>query len=70
MLEGTVQRYDEQKGFGYIKYETEMTDHEIFFHRRAIELSEFRTLRPGQAIAFEIAQGEKGLQAVNLQRIG
>ncbi|MCI5775453.1 MAG: cold shock domain-containing protein [Aerococcus sp.] len=69
MLEGTIQRYDEHKGYGYISYQTETTDHELFFHRRAVELSDFNTVCPGQSVAFEIARGEKGWQAVNLQRV-
>ena len=63
MNTGTVKWFDNQKGYGFLKME-EGTD--IFVHYSGINKEGFKSLTEGQNVEFEIADGEKGKQAVNV----
>jgi CspA family cold shock protein len=53
------------KGFGFIKCEDSQ---EYFMHRSAVrDGSVFEQLRDGQAVTFDIGQGEKGPRAENVR---
>jgi len=60
---GRVKWFDEKKGFGFIEQEN---GDDVFVHFRAIQGSGFKTLAEGQEVEFEVEQGQKGLQAVNV----
>ena len=60
---GKVKWFDEKKGFGFIEQES---GPDVFAHFRAIQSAGFKTLMDGQAVEFEIEQGQKGPQAVNV----
>ena len=60
---GTVKWYNDAKGFGFIT--TERGD-DVFVHFTAIQGSGFRSLSEGANVEFEVSQGPKGLQAVNV----
>ncbi len=60
---GKVKWFDEKKGFGFIEQES---GPDVFVHFRAIQSAGFKTLMDGQAVEFEIEQGQKGPQAVNV----
>ena len=64
METGTVKWFNESKGFGFISQENGGED--VFVHFRSIQGSGFKTLTEGQSVVFEIEQGPKGLQAVNV----
>ncbi|GEL13033.1 hypothetical protein FC15_GL000581 [Lapidilactobacillus concavus DSM 17758] len=66
MLKGKVRSFDEQKGFGFISSEG-LPDTFVFFS--AIKTSGFKTLTAGQQVTFQVAQGEKGPQAINVEII-
>ena len=57
---GTVKRFNDSKGFGFISRET---GPDVFVHFRAIQGTGFRTLQEGQKVSFRVVQGQKGLQA-------
>ena len=40
---------------------------DVFVHFRAIVGDGFRTLKEGQPVSFEIEDGQKGLQAANVE---
>ncbi len=63
MAKGTVKWFNDQKGFGFIKPED---GNDVFVHYSAITGDGFKTLKEGQAVEFEIKQGPKGEQAVNV----
>jgi CspA family cold shock protein len=63
---GKVKWFNNSKGFGFIQQE-DGTD--IFVHFSAITGDGYKTLDEGQSVSFEIAQGPKGLQAANVQKI-
>jgi len=60
---GRVKWFSEKKGYGFITQE-DGTD--VFVHYSAIQKNGFKTLHEGEAVDFEITQGEKGLQASNV----
>jgi CspA family cold shock protein len=60
---GRVKWFDEKKGFGFIEREG---DSDVFVHFRAINSEGYKTLAEGQAVEFEVEQGDKGPQALNV----
>ncbi len=66
MVKGTVKWFNSEKGFGFISPE-EGAD--AFVHHSAIQGEGYKTLDEGQAVEFEIQQGEKGPQAINVVKI-
>ncbi|GBE31003.1 cold shock-like protein CspLA [bacterium BMS3Bbin04] len=65
MPQGTVKWFNEAKGFGFIEMED---GQDVFVHFSAIEGSGFKTLREGEAVEFELQQGQKGPAAGNVTR--
>ncbi|KKC99174.1 MULTISPECIES: cold-shock protein [Photobacterium] len=64
---GTVKWFNEEKGFGFITQDNGGAD--VFVHFRAIAGDGFKTLQEGQKVQYEVEQGQKGLQAANVERI-
>ena len=60
---GTVKWFNAAKGFGFI---TRESGDDIFVHFRSIRGKGHRSLGEGQRVIFSIAEGEKGLQAVDV----
>ncbi|QQS60702.1 cold shock domain-containing protein [Candidatus Falkowbacteria bacterium] len=56
-----------EKGFGFISSEGQEKD--LFFHSNNLVGVQFSDLREGDAVSYETEQSEKGLNAVNVQRI-
>ncbi|MCI0499502.1 MAG: cold-shock protein [Planctomycetales bacterium] len=65
MAVGTVKWFDEKKGFGFIIPEDGGAD--LFVHHSNIVTEGFRTLKDGQKVQFEPAQGKKGLEATQVK---
>ncbi len=66
VVTGTVKWFNEAKGFGFIEQESGA---DVFAHFSAIVGSGFKTLAEGQSVSFSVTQGQKGLQAENIQAI-
>lgn len=64
-LEGTVKWFSDKKGYGFITREG-MDD--VFVHYSSIQGDGFRTLREGEMVLFEIADGERGPKATNVTK--
>lgn len=60
---GTVKWFNGSKGYGFIEREE---GEDVFVHFSAIQGDGFRNLEEGQRVEFDVEQGEKGLQAVNV----
>ncbi len=64
---GVVKWFNGEKGYGFIARDNGEKD--VFVHFSAISAEGFRTLREGQRVEFEVAEGEKGPQAQNVEVI-
>lgn len=61
MSKGTVKFFNESKGFGFISEEG--TNKEYFVHISGL----VDEIRDGDAVEFELQEGKKGLNAVNVK---
>lgn len=61
--QGTVKWFNESKGYGFIQ---RSSGDDVFVHYSAIKGEGYRTLQDGSQVEFEVEQGPKGLQAVNV----
>lgn len=66
MSTGKVKWFNESKGYGFI--EPDGGGRDVFVHYSAIQGEGYKTLSEGQAVEFEIIQGEKGPQASNVSK--
>ncbi|MYL48520.1 cold-shock protein [Halobacillus litoralis] len=63
MQNGTVKWFNAEKGYGFIQVEG---GNDVFVHFSAIEEEGFKSLEEGQAVTFEIVEGDRGPQAANV----
>lgn len=67
--QSTVKWFDAKKGYGFIHHPDGGED--VFVHYTQIESDkDFKTLRTGQTVEFEMNDGPKGLHALNVNAIG
>ncbi|MFN5178874.1 cold-shock protein [Limnohabitans sp.] len=64
MPSGTVKWFNDAKGFGFIEPDGGGPD--AFAHFSAIQMEGYKSLKEGSRVSFELAQGPKGLMAVNI----
>lgn len=65
-MNGTIKTLVTEKGFGFISREGETKD--LFFHSSELNGITFDELKVGDAVTFEVVEGEKGLSAKNVSR--
>lgn len=63
-MEGKVKWFDSKKGYGFIIAEDGT---EIFVHYTGIVKEGFKALVEGQLVTYEVGNGDKGVQAVDVQ---
>ena len=66
METGTVKWFNNQKGYGFI---TPQSGDDIFVHFSSIQDEGYKSLDEGQSVEFEVQQGEKGQEAVNVVKV-
>jgi cold shock protein len=66
LAEGTVKWFSNEKGYGFIAREGA---EDVFVHHSQVNMEGYRSLTEGQRVEFEVEQGDKGLQAKNVQPI-
>lgn len=66
MARGKVKWFNDAKGYGFIEQDG---GEDVFVHFSSISMDGFKTLAEGQAVEFDIKNGDKGLHASNVQRV-
>lgn len=66
MNNGTVKWFNAEKVFGFIEQEN---GGDVFVHFSGIASDGYKTLEEGQKVTFEITEGQRGDQAVNVQTV-
>jgi CspA family cold shock protein len=66
MPRGRIRFFNESKGYGFIESDKEDT---IFVHHSAIKNNGYKTLQEGQEVWFDVRQGRRGVEAVNVHKI-
>lgn len=66
MARGTVKWFNNQKGYGFICNEE---GKDVFVHYTGLNMEGFKTVSEGDEVEFEVIEGEKGPQAVNVTKL-
>ena len=64
MRTGTVKWLNDSKGVGFIAPED--GGENVFVHFSAIQGNDFKSLAAGQKVSFDVEQGRKGWQEINV----
>ena len=66
MAQGTVRRFSEEKGYGFISPDDGGED--LFVHYTGIEGAGFRSLEEGEKVTYEVTWSRKDMQAQNVSK--
>ncbi|MCW8859060.1 MAG: cold-shock protein [Deltaproteobacteria bacterium] len=66
MAQGTVKWFNDAKGFGFIE---QVDGPDVFVHFSEIQGDGFKSLAEGDSVSFDVTQGQKGPQSVNVRRV-
>lgn len=67
METGVIKWYDKEKGYGFISGEN---GRDVFVHHSQIkEKGSDKDLNEGEDVTYDVVEGERGLQAINVQKI-
>ena len=65
-MTGTVKKKTD-RGFGFISVEGQAKD--LFFHSNDLSGVTFNELQEGDAVSFDVVEGQKGPSAKNVKRV-
>lgn len=65
-MNGTVKWFNADKGFGFI---TDEEGNDVFAHFSAIQGDGYKTLEEGQAVSFNLVEGDRGPQAAEIVKL-
>ncbi|MDO8682516.1 MAG: cold shock domain-containing protein [Armatimonadota bacterium] len=63
MQSGKVKWFSDAKGYGFIEVDG---SRDVFVHYSVIQKDGYKTLTEGEAVEFEVVDGDKGPQATNV----
>jgi CspA family cold shock protein len=67
MAKGTVKWFNSSKGYGFITPEDGSRD--VFVHHKSIQGEGYKSLDEGQSVEYEVQQGQKGPEAINVAKL-
>jgi CspA family cold shock protein len=67
MVNGKVKWFNGSKGYGFITRDDGEAD--VFVHFSAIQGEGYKSLEEGNAVEFDVTQGQKGPQATNVKLV-
>lgn len=65
-MKGTVKCLTTKKGYGFISDES---GNDVFVHYSGLNMEGFKSLEEGQEVEFDVTEGAKGPQAVNVTKL-
>ncbi len=65
-MTGKVKWFNSEKGYGFITTEE---GNDVFAHYSQIQKDGFKSLEEGEAVSFDVVDGDKGPQASNIQSL-
>ena len=67
---GVIKFFNEQRGYGFIEPHEEPAERVGYFvHHSQIAQDGYRTLREGMVVSFEVRDGARGTEAVNVREV-
>ena len=66
MNKGTVKWFNNQKGYGFI---SDSEGNDVFVHYSGLNMEGIKSLDEGQQVEYDVIQGQKGPQAVNVTKL-
>jgi CspA family cold shock protein len=66
LMEGKVKWFNAEKGFGFIEKED---GGDVFVHFSAIQGEGYKSLDENEKVKFDVTQGDRGPQAINVERL-
>ena len=66
MSKGTVKWFSNSKGYGFISDEN---GKDVFVHYSGLNMEGFKSLDEGASVEFDVIDGAKGPQAVNVTKL-
>ncbi len=79
MPSGRVKWFNTSKGYGFVLADAEVladgraaegAGEDLFVHYSSIQMDGYRSLKAGEAVAFDLQRADRGYHAVNVRRIG
>ena len=65
-MKGTIKWFNNQKGYGSI---TDEDGRDVFVHFSGLVMEGYKSIEEGAAVEFEVTDGEKGPQAINVVKL-
>lgn len=65
-VQGTVKWFSDKKGYGFIVQDD---GPDVFVHHSDIDCEGFTVLREGERVRFNTEKSEKGVKAINVEKI-
>ncbi len=66
MPRGVIKFFNDLKGYGFIESDSRGS---IYVHHSSIRKDGYKSLKEGEEVWFDVVEGQKGVEAVNVRKI-